>query len=224
MKLLDLFCGGGGCSVGYSRAGFEVEGVDLNKNHSRNYPFKFYHSDAIEFLMDNWENYDIVHASPPCQGYSKHVTSVDSKHVSTRGKNEPRLIEPLREVLDLLEIPYVIENVVSAREFMNNPIELCGTMFGLPITRHRLFESSMNIPQPEHPKCRGVAKQFSIDRGWDYRDMSVTGKGKGAGIKDRWAEIMGVYWNMTQAEFAESIPPSYTEYLGKKIMEILKNE
>lgn len=28
-KLLDLFCGAGGCSVGYSRAGFDVAGVDI---------------------------------------------------------------------------------------------------------------------------------------------------------------------------------------------------
>jgi len=29
MKLLDLFCGAGGASVGYHRAGFEVTGIDL---------------------------------------------------------------------------------------------------------------------------------------------------------------------------------------------------
>lgn len=217
MKILDLFCGGGGCSVGYSRAGFEVEGVDINPNHKRNYPFKFYAADAIEFLYDNWDNYDIIHASPPCQGYSKHVTSADSKHVPTRGKNEPRLIEPLREAFNILEVPYVIENVIGARDFLINPIELCGTMFGLPIRRHRLFESSFKLIEPEHPKCLGVAKQYALNRGWEYRDMSVTGKGRGAGIKDRWNEIMGIDWNMTQAEIVESIPPAYTEYIGKQI-------
>jgi DNA (cytosine-5)-methyltransferase 1 len=218
MKLLDLFCGGGGCSVGYSRAGFEVEGVDINKNHSKYYPFKFHCDDAIDFLFENFEYYDVIHASPPCQGYSKHVTSADSIHVPTRGKNEPRLIEPLREFFQEFRVPYIIENVVSAREYMQNPIELCGTMFGLPIRRHRLFETSFDIKVPEHPSCIGVAKQYAAEKGWEYRDMSVTGKGRGAGIKDRWAEIMGVDWNMTQAEFAESIPPSYTEYIGKEIL------
>lgn len=28
-RLLDLFCGAGGCSVGYHRAGFDVTGVDM---------------------------------------------------------------------------------------------------------------------------------------------------------------------------------------------------
>jgi DNA (cytosine-5)-methyltransferase 1 len=218
MRLLDLFCGGGGCSVGYANAGFEVEGVDINGNHARNYPFKFYHDDAIEFLFNHLDDYDVVHASPPCQGYSKHVTSVDSKHVQTRGKNEPRLIEPLREIFVSAEIPYVIENVIGAREYLINPIELCGTMFNLPIRRHRLFESSFDLVAPPHPKCMGVAKAFSEEKGWDYRDMSVTGKGRGAGIKDRWNEIMGITWNMTQSEITESIPPSYTEYIGSQII------
>ena len=218
MKLLDLFCGGGGCSVGYANAGFEVEGVDLNKNHKKYYPFKFHNADAIEFLLDNINNYDIVHASPPCQGYSNHVTSKDSKHVPTRGKNEPRLIEPLREIFQAAEIPYIIENVIGAKEYLINPIQLCGTMFNLPIRRHRLFESSFNLIEPEHPKCTGVAKKFAEEKGWEYRDMSVTGKGRGAGIKDRWNEIMGITWNMTQNEIVESIPPSYTEYIGKQII------
>lgn len=36
-RLLDLFCGAGGCSVGYHRAGFEVVGVDINLK----YPLMF---------------------------------------------------------------------------------------------------------------------------------------------------------------------------------------
>lgn len=223
MKILDLFCGGGGCSVGYFKAGLEVEGVDINCNHSRYYPYKFYCEDALEFIYDNINNYDVIHASPPCQGYSAHVTSKDSKHVSySRGKNEPRLIDDLREIFEIFEKPYIIENVMGAKDSMHNPIELCGVMFGLPIRRHRLFESNMPIRSPEHPECLGVAKRFAEEKGWDYRDMSVTGKGRGAGIKDRWNEIMGIDWNMTQSEIVESIPPAYTKYIGKQIMEILK--
>lgn len=29
---------------------------------------------------------------------------------------------------------------------------------------------------------------------------------------------MGIDWNLTQHELAESIPPSYTEYVGKQTM------
>lgn len=211
MKILDLFCGGGGISVGYHRAGLDVEGVDINKNCKKNYPFKFYNADAIDFLLDNINNYDVIHASPPCQGYSKHVTNIESR-------NTPRLISTLRDIFIENNIIYIIENVVGAKNDMINPIELCGTMFNLPIRRHRLFETNLPIEAPKHPKCIGVAKQYAEERGWDYRDMSVTGHSRYSGTKYRWMEIMDIDWNMTCHEIVESIPPAYSEYLGYMIL------
>jgi hypothetical protein len=49
-RLLDLFCGAGGASVGYHRAGFDVTGVD-NKPHP-DYPFEILIDDAMTVVKD----------------------------------------------------------------------------------------------------------------------------------------------------------------------------
>lgn len=214
MKVLDLFCGGGGACEGYQRAGCDVTGIDIN--FSPNYPGRMITGDALVYARNHAHEYDFVHASPPCQSYSTAVVSADSVYNHTRGKNEPRLIADVRIILALSGVPFVIENVMGARAFMaSDSIVLCGTMFGLPIARHRLFEChGFNGYAPPHPNCRGCAKQYAEKHGIDYRDMSVTGKGRRAGTADRWASFLGVRHRMTQHELAESIPPAYTEYIA----------
>lgn len=198
--------------MGYHRAGFEVVGVDIKPQP--HYPFEFHQADALTFPLDG---FDAIHASPPCQAYSPHVSSAGSSHAGTLGRLEPKLIEAVRD--RCLSRPYVIENVAGARPFLWWPIELCGVMFGLPMPRHRLFESNMPLAQPIHEKCSGVAMRFADQRGWDHRDMTVTGKGRRAGTKERWSEIMGwPEYHGTQHGLREAIPPAYTEWIGRQLM------
>jgi DNA (cytosine-5)-methyltransferase 1 len=213
MRALDLFCGGGGASYGLSQAGFEVIGVDINSQP--NYPFEFIKADALEVSLTG---YDLIWASPPCQGYSNHVSSDNSPYVSSKGRSEPRLIANVRSRLVEYDTPYVIENVRGAKIFLRTPIELCGTMFGLPISRHRYFESSFKLSSPIHYQCVGVAKRYSEKMGWEYRDMSVTGKGRHSGTSERWKQIMGIEHDMTQSQIAESIPPAYARYIGEQFL------
>lgn len=213
-KLLDLFCGAGGAAMGYHRAGFEVVGVDIKPQP--HYPFEFHQADAMTFPLDG---FDAIHASPPCQAYSPHVSSRGSEWAGTQGKLEPALIEAVRE--RLAGRTYVIENVVGARHVLRARLLLCGVMFGLPIARHRLFEASVPIEQPFHRGCSGVAARFADARGWDRRDMTVTGKGRNVGTKERWMEIMGVDWDITQHGLREAIPPAYTEFIGKQLLAAL---
>lgn len=216
MRILDLFCGAGGAGMGYFKAGFEVVGVD---NRKRNYPFEFIQMDAFEAIQKYGKDFDAFHASPPCQGYSVATYSKDSKYVPTRGKSEPKLINSIREEFLKFDKPYVIENVTGAKDSMLSPHLLCGRMFNLPIPRHRLFETNWEFKTPEHPKCRGYAKKYAKEHNIEYRDMTITGKGRHAGTSERWKSFLGITWEASQAEIIEMIPPAYTQHIGEKLLE-----
>ncbi len=116
LKLLDLYCGGGGASYGYEQCGFSVTGVDIAPQPK--YRGKFIQCDAIKYLMDHFHEYDIIHASPPCQKYSK--STIQFRRL---GKEYPDLIGLTRDALFETKKPYVIENVPGSP--LIRPIELC---------------------------------------------------------------------------------------------------
>jgi len=207
-RLLDLCCKAGGASVGYARAGFEVVGVDLEPQP--NYPFEFYQADALTFSFDG---FDIVVASPPCPGYSQAT----SFHRGAREKH-PLLIGAFRERLQASGLPYVIENVEKAKSHMQCPILLCGEMFGLRTYRHRLFESNIQLQQPAHVKhVIPVAGPGAIAKGGEY--WSIGGH---FGQKERaQREALGIDWMKTQEEIANAIPPLYTEWIGRQLLQAL---
>lgn len=142
-KLLDLYCGAGGAAVGYNRAGFEVVGVDINPQP--NYPFEFIQSDVFNLDESFLDEFDSIHASPPCQAYSK-ACNIHRK----AGKEYPDLIPSTRKILKDSERPYIIENVT--RKTLIKPLMLCGTMFNLRVLRHRLFEIG-NTDAWIYPPC-----------------------------------------------------------------------
>jgi DNA (cytosine-5)-methyltransferase 1 len=216
-RLLDLFSCAGGAAMGYHRAGFEVTGVDIDPQPR--FPFTFRQADALTLPMDWIQSFDAVHASPPCQSYS------DLARRNGNGHMWPRLIEPVREMLDASGLPYIIENVEGAP--LLEPVVLCGTMFpGLRVIRHRLFESNLELEVPEHGKHPLV---FTHDKrknhygklNQDESFVQVTGGGNCsiANAKD----ALGIDW-MTKNELNESIPPAYTEYLGEQLMAYVRAE
>ena len=221
LRLLDLYCGAGGSAVGYNRAGFDVVGVDnVSQPH---YPFDFILADALEYLAAHGAEYDMIHASPPCQ-FASEATPMSSRlrHVN--------LIPGTRRGLIATGKPYVIENVENARSWLRDPIMICGTMLGLPIWRHRYFE----VCPPLFilmPPCNHRREPITVHVGSGARHtwlpILCTGGGdrRRANRKThrpreavdviRWA--MGIDW-MTQSELTEAIPPAYTDYLGRHLL------
>lgn len=203
-KCLDLFCCAGGAGMGYKQAGFEVTGIDIEPQPK--YPFKFIQADAIEYLIEHWREYDFIHASPPCQGYS-HLTPKEHKD-----KHE-KLIDILRAELIKTGKPYVIENVAGARRELINPTMLCGSMFNLRTQRHRYFETSFDLAAPsecdhsEIPLLVTTASKASREKRFalGMQPKSVKNAPLAYGID--WMDFKGL---------KEAIPPAYTRYIGER--------
>ncbi len=203
MTLLDLYCGAGGASVGYKRAGFEIVGIDITPQ--KNYPFEFIQADAFEYLNAiDLSRFDAIHASPPCQRYS-YGTPQKSKH--------PNLVGPTRELIEASGLPWVMENVPGSP--LRSDIIICGCMVGLPlIRRRRLFETSW-YEFFLLPTCQHLGPV-----------ITVTGHGTPSGNRKTWGRnisieekrnAMGIKW-MNRNELSQAIPPNYTELIGISLM------
>jgi DNA (cytosine-5)-methyltransferase 1 len=227
-RLLDLYCCEGGAAVGYHRAGFDVFGVDLFDDYTQaRYPFPSHKGDAIAYLQAFWFEFDAVHASPPCQRHS----------AGTRGQDRskyPDLIAPTRKALQALGVPYVIENVVGAP--LLDPVELCGCMFdlgapdddGLPLRleRPRLFESNVPLAAPREHRhdpnvwvagsYGGARKQGSTPAERRHNARYVR-KGGYVPSKEVQQRLLDIDW-MTVRGMHQSIPPAYTEHIGRQLL------
>ena len=211
-RLLDLFCGAGGASTGYARAGFEVTGVDIEPQP--NYPFRFVQTNALNIHFI--DEYDAIHASPPCHNYCWST----SRH-RAKGKTYPDLIEPIRKLLIESGKPYVIENVPTAP--LLNSTYLEGTMFGLNVIRRRCFETNWWLPQPMYLRRKKTIMQQSkrdpriFIKKSSYCSVAGSGAdGWSCRVAD-WRTAMGINW-MTREEIKQAIPPAYTEYVGRYLM------
>jgi len=210
MKLLDLYCGVGGASAGYYKAGFDVTGIDLK--HGRRYPYKYIKGDVLLYLqdLDFLRSFDIIHASPPCQTHSitQHLRNAQGKSTSKLD-----LIPQTRAALIASGKPYVIENVPGSP--LINPIQLCGSSFGLQVRRHRLFESNMKLTGSV---CDHKAQGRPIGVYGSLNDQIPKG-GKTATTIDEGRDAMGMPWAIW-TELVEAIPPAYSEYIGKQIINL----
>ena len=206
-RLLDLFCGAGGCSMGYHRAGFDVVGVDINPQPR--YPFRFIRANALHFPLDG---FDAVHASPPCQAFST------TKGIHGNPDRHPDLIDWMRLRLEKNRAPFIIENVPGAP--LIDPLILCGTMFdGLRVYRHRLFECH-GFKKPGPPRECNHTHRMGKSKG-EYHTLEkspfITCVGHNFQAKSG-RIAMQIDW-MTRDEMAQAIPPKYTEWIGKQLID-----
>lgn len=211
-QVLDLFCGAGGAAMGLHQAwpDAEIYGIDI-KPQPR-YPFTFVQADAMTYSL---ERFDFIWASPPCQAYTNQGKA--------SGKSHPQLIEPTRELLTSIGIPFVIENVVGAP--LLKPVMLCGSMFNLGVRRHRKFESSFTIIPPSD--CRHAGQEIRAYYGsWGreaFRAKRPGNKDTLRGTLERAPDDMGIDW-MEWKELTQAVPPAYSKYIAEQAIRAAESE
>lgn len=208
-RLLDLFCGAGGAAMGYYRAGFDVVGVDI-KPQPR-YPFDFIQGDALNPPVD-LSQFDAIHASPPCQAYT-----VAGANERAKGKTYPDLVIATRALLTNNGAPWAMENVPGSP--LRADIILCGSHFGLPIARHRLFELS-DMPFTLLASCQHARDLITIcgsgTPSWCRKARIKRGLHPNFSVSMK-RDAMEMPW-ANRAELSQAIPPAYTEFIGRHLL------
>lgn len=222
MKFLDLFCCCGGISKGLHNAfpDAQITGVDIKDGH--NYPYEFIKSDVFDLPLSFFEQFDIIHASPPCQFYIPTNKNKVTKHYD--------LISKTRELLNKTGKPYVIENVPGSP--LRKDLILCGEMFGLRVIRHRLFEiSGFKILQPKHEKHKlsvingtavpvysgGFCPGFwgNKERRKEFIQNRKENNLYNYTIQD-YQKAMGIDWVNDKKHLTQMIPPAYYQYITEQ--------
>lgn len=205
-RLLDAYCGAGGATKGYQRAGFHVTGVDIadQPNYCGDV---FVQGDAVEFILEHGHEFVAIHASPPCQASAMLTKGTN------RGRIYPQLIPDTRAALKAVGRRWVMENVQGSD--LARYLTLCGEYFELAVIRHRYFELGGFLAfQPEHVPHRGRVAGWRHGEYFDGPYFAVYGNGGGKGTVAQWQAAMGIDWTDDRRELAEAIPPLFAEYIG----------
>jgi DNA (cytosine-5)-methyltransferase 1 len=213
LRALDLFCCAGGATKGLQMVGYHVTGVDI-RPQPRYCGDVFYRDDAMAWLRgerESLEGFDLIWASPPCQRYSR-ITPLRTR------KNHADLLPDVLEQLREQDTPYIVENVEGTQHLMQNPVLLCGTMFGLNIWRHRWFEIG-GVPGLFFllPPCNHSERPILIS-GRGMRGVRKGGGRPSEPLKATKVQGIQIDWMITK-ELDEAIPPAYSRFLATQILE-----
>jgi hypothetical protein len=219
--LFDAFCGVGAASRGYQLAGYRVIGVDIEPQPDY-CGDHFVQGDAIEFIHKYGRFFSAGHASPPCQDRIA-ITAGNRQRpgwTDTHVNLVPATRAVLAEVRRSAGIPTVIECGVGRH--LRRDLVLCGEMFGLDVLRHRWFEidGPFAIPAPTHRPHRGKVRGWRHGAYYDGPYLAAYGAGGGKATVSEMQSAMRIDWTESHHSLTEAIPPAYTEYIGRRLMDM----
>jgi len=172
-KVIDLFCGAGGFSLGFKLAGFEISlAVDRDLDVVTTYKANFVNTDVMitdlsrthsSDLKIIYDKIDVIIASPPCEAYTlvnKNIMPdpLDRLYTDIRGR---LMLDTIRLIGDLKPDIFVIENVPGILikpipEYIKRELNRVGyekiyfnllnaADYGTPSFRRRVFISNIKI-------------------------------------------------------------------------------
>lgn len=170
MKLVDLFCGCGGMSLGFQNAGFQIEAAFDNwdaaiKIYSHNFSHPVYKVDlSDEDITERLKSIapDIIIGGPPCQDFS----IAGKRNFLGERANLTRVFAKL--VVDVKPRWFVMENVYNIEK---SPIfhAVLNTFAdaGYGITKHIWDASYIGVPQMRRRYivigCLNASNDFMLD-------------------------------------------------------------
>lgn len=202
MRLLDLYCGEGLAAWGYWRSGrfSEIVGIDLNPKMSDRYSFDFVQGDALTLTYDFLDQFDFIHASPPCQAYS-YITPDQSLHM--------RLVAATKLMLYASGKPHVVENVQGAVKELRPNLTLDGHSVGLPMERRRYFYVSS---LPSTRQVLGQGETIAIhSRNHPNRETLVRAFGLREYVNEQRLSLL------TIRGMEEGVPPAMTHWIIERL-------
>src|SRR6185437_4658920 len=182
MRMLDLFCGRWGWSRAFAARGWECVGVDLTEPPEIPKNCHFYKVDVLDLggslelgrlpFSEGWRydvsSFDFICASSPCEQFSVH----GMKHFHP---NPPypelgiKLFNHTRSLCEASGLPYVMENVRAAQEFVGKAVNHCGPFYlwgtGVP----PLMPQGINKKQARMRCLTGAERIRTLKAGLDLK-------------------------------------------------------
>ena len=181
MILLDLFCGRWGWSRAFAKRGWDCVGIDLVEPADTPTGCTFFRADILEFNLTSLKHFDFIVASSPCEQFSVH----GMKHFHPNPKYPElgiRLFNHTRQLCEASGVPYVMENVRAAQQFVGNAVHHCGPFYlwgnGVPpLIPKDIFKGKVCYAMPrdiydsllhDRRALKDARNKWLKDAGFDY--------------------------------------------------------
>jgi hypothetical protein len=155
--MLDLFCGRFGWGRAFAARGWEVVGVDLVEPPEVPDGCRFMRANILDLTevwlhMTGYGPFDFICASSPCEQFSLHRMKMFHPNPPYPGLGV-KLFNHARALCEASGVPYIMENVKTAQEFVGRAVNHAGS-----------FYLWGNAVPPLIPK--GLTKGMKMDRAW----------------------------------------------------------